>query len=74
MKTIPCRWCGMNAGTSHLDECPVGQLEREREEVREALLLILPLAKGYAATHPVGSNQKYVEIAARAAAGAEDKT
>ena len=31
--------------------------------VREALELILPLAKGYAAEHPVGSNQAYVEQA-----------
>ena len=29
-------------------------------EMREALVLILPLAKGYAAEHPVGSNQEYV--------------
>lgn len=30
-------------------------------ELRDAIALILPLAKGYAATHPVGSNQAYVD-------------
>jgi hypothetical protein len=29
----------------------------------DKLALILPMAKGYAAEHPVGSNQKYVELA-----------
>ncbi len=33
------------------------------EKMEELLALILPLAKGYAHEHPVGSNQKYVEIA-----------
>ena len=36
--------------------------------VREALELILPLAIGYAAEHPVGSNQAYVEQARAALA------
>ena len=31
--------------------------------VCEALELVLPMAKGYAAEHPVGSNQRYVEVA-----------
>lgn len=30
-------------------------------EMRDAISLILPLAKGYAAAHPVGSNQAYVD-------------
>lgn len=32
-------------------------------EVADALRLILPMAKGYASEHPVGSNQAYVEHA-----------
>ena len=32
-------------------------------KLEDALLLILPLAKGYAAEHPVGSNQVYVDQA-----------
>ena len=44
------------------------------ERLRETLLLILPLAKGYAQAHPVGSNQKYVEEAeALAVKEASDK-
>lgn len=34
-----------------------------QDELVEALRLILPLAKGYSASHPVGSNDKYVSIA-----------
>lgn len=30
-------------------------------ELRDAIALILPMAKGYAAAHPVGSNQSYVD-------------
>lgn len=32
-------------------------------KIADALCLVLPMAKGYAAQHPVGSNQKYIEIA-----------
>ena len=39
---------------------------RNSQGEREALELILPLAKGYAADHPVGSNYSYIEIAERA--------
>ena len=42
-------------------DCQLIQAKAEVERLREALPLILPLAKGYAAAHPVGSNQKYVE-------------
>ena len=35
----------------------------ELERLQEALRLILPLAKGYAHAHPVGSNQEYVNDA-----------
>ena len=45
-------------------------LEAKVKRLREALQLILPLAKGYAAAHPVGSNQKYIEEA-ETLAGAE---
>lgn len=37
--------------------------ETQKEKADEVIRLILPLAKGYAAHHPVGSNQRYVEIA-----------
>ena len=36
---------------------------RENKELRAALALILPLAKGYVATHHVGSNQSYIDTA-----------
>ncbi len=35
----------------------------ERDALREALMLTLPLAKGYAAANPVGSNAQYIEQA-----------
>ena len=36
------------------------------ERMRDILKLILPLAKGYAAKHPVGANQTYVALAEKA--------
>ena len=39
-------------------------------ELAQALWLILPLAKGYAAQHEVGSNQAYIENAEEALAAA----
>ena len=39
----------------------------------EALALVLPLAKGYAAAHQVGSNQRYIEIADETLAAAEGR-
>jgi len=33
------------------------------EAMAEALRLVLPMAKGYAAAHPVGSNALYIETA-----------
>jgi hypothetical protein len=42
------------------------QALRDAQGEREVLELILPLAKGYAADHPVGSNHSYIEIAERA--------
>ena len=35
----------------------------ECERLRNALALILPMAKGYAHAHPVGSNLKYIKTA-----------
>lgn len=40
--------------------CP---LHAQAEALREALELIIPLAKGYAHAHPVGSNERYVQQA-----------
>lgn len=36
------------------------ELERQRDELLAALHLILPMAKGYAGSNPVGSNKEYV--------------
>lgn len=44
-------------------------LDRE-QTLRDALELILPLARGYAAAHPVGSNAAYIEAADQALAAA----
>lgn len=41
-------------------------LRKEVERYRELLAYILPLAKGYAHEHPVGSNQKLVNLAEEA--------
>jgi hypothetical protein len=41
-------------------------------ELLEALILILPMAKGYAYEHQVGSNVKYIEIATQAILNAEE--
>lgn len=38
----------------------VKHLERQRDELLAALQLILPMAKGYAVSNPVGSNAKYI--------------
>lgn len=35
----------------------------ERERGKQVVFLILPLAKGYAHQHDVGSNNRYIEIA-----------
>lgn len=35
------------------------------DALEDALILVLPLAKGYASEHDVGSNQRYVEDAVR---------
>ena len=42
--------------------------------LRDKLALILPLAKGYAAEHPVGSNGAYVSVAERAMDSTENFT
>jgi hypothetical protein len=41
---------------------------RERDELLAMLHLILPLARGYAAAHPVGSNAEYIAAAEAAVA------
>lgn len=43
------------------------------EQLVAALELILPLAKGYVATHQVGSNADYIETARAALAAAKQK-
>ena len=43
-------------------------VETERNSLRNALILVLPLAKGYAAANRVGANDKIIE-SARAALG-----
>jgi chromosome segregation ATPase len=45
------------------------QLRTTVSTLENALRLILPMAKGYASEHPVGSNQEYVEEAERALSG-----
>jgi hypothetical protein len=45
------------------NRCRVTELEKEVERYHDALALVLPMAKGYAHQHPVGSNQKYCDIA-----------
>lgn len=44
--------------TAFKDRCD--DLELQRNTLASAIRLILPLAKGYAAEHPVGSNERYV--------------
>jgi hypothetical protein len=41
----------------------VEMLEEKLARAEAALKLILPMAKGYAYEHPVGSNMKYIDIA-----------
>jgi len=67
-----CPFCGgkgpFTESTNHRLGCPHGDLIDELALMREALQLILPMARGYALAHPVGSNQKYVEEAEALAA------
>jgi hypothetical protein len=56
--------CGTNReGRYQSYRCRITELEKEVERLREALSLVLPMAKGYAHRNPVGSNQKYCDIA-----------
>ena len=41
-------------------------LKNQRDKVADALRLILPMAKGYAHAHQVGSNAAYIEDAEKA--------
>ena len=49
----------------------IKSLESRLVKTKEALVLILPLAKGYVASHAVGSNQSYIEQAETIASGGE---
>lgn len=52
----------------------VAELAEARKQVaalREALDLVPPLAKGYAAQNNVGSNRRYIEVAEAALAAAQ---
>lgn len=51
----------------------IEDLTEQRAELLEALVLIMPLAKGYAANNIVGSNAKYVEMAEEVIARHEGK-
>jgi hypothetical protein len=65
-------WLGSE--DAKLTACYASGRKDEREEwapILAALKLILPLAKGYAHAHPVGSNAWYVEQAAEAIARVE---
>lgn len=59
----PCQECGATSG----EDCG-----RHVEMLRRTLKLILPMAKGYAAEHPVGSNDEYVKEAERVLDGRWD--
>ncbi len=51
-----------------------GEEPGEDSDLLKAIRLILPLAKGYTAAHPVGSNSQYVKAAEDAVAKAEGKS
>ena len=52
----------------------IRELQKSKSEALEALDLILPLAKGYVANNPVGSNQKYIRIAEAVLAKADKES
>ena len=49
------------------------RLLAEREQLLRALQLVLPMAKGYAVEHSVGSNREFCEQAKSAIAFAESE-
>lgn len=51
---------GMATARAHYYDLVRGE---ERGQARKVISLILPLAKGYVASHDVGSNQDYINIA-----------
>lgn len=55
--------------TIKLQDEKLDRLAAERDALMDMLRLIVPLAKGYAAAHPVGSNAEYVASAEVALAG-----
>lgn len=50
---------------------PLARMLAAAPDMLTALHIILPLAKGYADAHNVGSNQKYITLAEEAIAKAE---
>ena len=60
-------WYGMNLYPGY------EKVGARTEELVRGLELILPLAKGYAAAHPAGSNRRYVRIAESLLAEKEKK-
>ena len=53
-------WLGQEHATGYL----AGEKDSQKriKELEKGLSLILPLAKGYVAAHPVGANARYVEL------------
>ena len=50
--------------SENIDECEANaRLIAAAPELLEALVLVLPMAKGYAAEHPVGNNEAMVQEA-----------
>ncbi len=66
--------------TKYIDTVPLednyanAQLISAAPELLEALILILPLAKGYVANNRVGSNERYLKIAEQAITKAQLNT
>jgi hypothetical protein len=55
------------------DGYPVADLEKiNLQEAADWLRIVLPMAKGYAAQHKVGSNARYIEGAEAALAALAD--
>lgn len=59
-------WCAeqvFQADVEYTRSDLLATLKRQRDMLLEALKLVLPLAKGYAAANLVGSNAEYIRIA-----------
>ena len=65
-----CSWtCGVEVEEARANAERMTLCWNQHDKLVEALELILPMAKGYAYTHDVGSNKKYIEIAKQALKG-----